>query len=114
MPFLVACLRFSYSNFRPFQAYAVEGWWLDSLLKSGKLDRPTYLKLAARVTIGFQKRLADCRAAERYLHDQALRDAVQANARCLQDAILPMKTFPVVEETGLELPACPLKSCFNM
>eukprot|EP00435_Cladocopium_sp_Y103_P063537 s216_g25.t1 len=86
-----------------FQADAVEGWWLDSLLKSGKLARPTYLKLAARVTIGFQKRLADCRAAERYLHDQALRDAVQADARCLQSAMLPMKAFPVVEEKGCQL-----------
>ena len=60
---LVACLcsdlRFDFTNFRPFDAYGVEGWWLDNLLKSGKLSRQAYLSLAARVTVGFQKRLAD-------------------------------------------------------
>ena len=67
---LVACLcsdlRFDFTNFRPFDAYGVEGWWLDNLLKSGKLSRQAYLSLAARVTVGFQKRLADVKAAERF------------------------------------------------
>ena len=70
--------RFNYTDFPPFQAYGVEGWWLDNLLKAGKLSRKTYLRLAAEVTVGFQKRLADCRAAERFLHEQALQDAIAA------------------------------------
>ena len=53
----------------PFQAYAVEGWWLDNLLKGGKLTRQTYL-----TTVGFQKRLGDCKAAERFLREEVVRD----------------------------------------
>ena len=71
------------------------------MLKAGKLDRPTYLKLAATVTVGFQKRLTDCRAAERYLHDQAVREVVQAHVVALKSAMLPMKTFPLVEDCCL-------------
>ncbi len=89
--------RFSYTNHPPFKAYGVEGWWLDNLLKCGKLSRKTYLKLAAQVTVGFQKRLADCKAAERYLHDEALRDAIASDAKSLEPATLPMKRFAVVE-----------------
>ncbi len=70
---------------------------MDNLLKAGKLCRKTYLKLAAQVTVGFQKRLADCRAAERYLRDEALQDAISADAKALEPATLPMKLFPVVE-----------------
>ena len=55
--------------FPPFQAYAVEGWWLDNLLKGGKLTRQTYL-----TTVGFQKRLGDCKAAERFLREEVVRD----------------------------------------
>jgi len=75
---------------------------LDNLLKAGKLTRQTYLRVAAQVTVGFQKRLGDCKAAERYLHDQAIRDAVQAESKALESAMLPMKTFGPVE-AGLEL-----------
>ncbi|CAJ1352267.1 unnamed protein product [Effrenium voratum] len=89
---------FVHTDFPPFKAYGVEGWWLDNLLKAGKLSRETYLQLAAQVTVGFQKRLADCRAAERFLHDQAVRAAVAADAKALETAVLPMKTFPVIEE----------------
>ncbi len=89
--------RFNYTNYPPFKAYGVEGWWLDNLLKCGKLSRKTYLQLAAQVTVGFQKRLADCKAAERYLHDEALREAVATDARALQAATLPMKQFAAVE-----------------
>ena len=52
------------------------------------------------MTVGFQKRY--CKAAERYLHDQAIRDAVQAESKALKSAMLPMKTFGPVE-VGLEL-----------
>lgn len=75
---------------------------MDNLLKAGKLTRQTYLRVAAQVTVGFQKRLGDCKAAERYLHDQAVRDAVQAESKALESAMLPMKTFGPVE-VGLEL-----------
>ena len=75
---------------------------MDNLLKAGKLTRQTYLRVAAQVTVGFQKRLGDCKAAERYLHDQAIRDAVQAEPKALESAMLPMKTFGPVE-AGLEL-----------
>ena len=92
--------RFNSTDFPPFKAYGVEGWWLDNLLKAGKLTRQTYLRVAAQVTVGFQKRY--CKAAERYLHDQAIRDAVQAESKALESAMLPMKTFGPVE-VGLEL-----------
>ncbi|CAE7268044.1 dcsD [Symbiodinium sp. CCMP2456] len=90
-------MRFNYTNYPPFKAYGVEGWWLDNLLKAGKLSRKAYLKLAAQVTVGFQKRLADCKAAERYLHDETLQDAIRAHAKALEPATLPMKSFPVIE-----------------
>ena len=61
--------RFHYTTYPPFQAYAVEGWWLDNLLKGGKLTRQTYL-----TTVGFQKRLGDCKAAERFLREEVVRD----------------------------------------
>ncbi|CAJ1358502.1 unnamed protein product [Effrenium voratum] len=88
---------FDHTTFPPFAAYAVEGWWLDSLLKAGKLTRETYLSLAARVTVGFQKRLADVRVAERYEKDCALELAVRADAAALQELKWPMRNFPEVE-----------------
>ena len=97
-------LRFNYTNYPPFKAYGVEGWWLDNLLKAGKLSRKAYLKLAAQVTVGFQKRLADCKAAERYLRDEALQDAVCAHAKALEPATLPMKSFPVIEAVDCRTP----------
>ena len=54
---------FSDADFKPFEDYGVEGWWLDNLVKQGKLDRETYLSWAARVTVGFQRRLVEVRAA---------------------------------------------------
>ena len=66
--------RFHYTTYPPFQAYAVEGWWLDNLLKGGKLTRQTYLTLVAQVTVGFQKRLGDCKATERFLREEVVRD----------------------------------------
>ncbi|CAE7397060.1 unnamed protein product [Symbiodinium sp. CCMP2592] len=74
------------------------GWWLDNLMKAGKLTRATYLHLAARVTVGFQKRLADCKAAERYLQEESLRSDVSAQQHALAPAMLPMKVYPQVEE----------------
>ena len=105
---LVACLcsdlRFDFTNFRPFDAYGVEGWWFDNLLKSGKLSRQAYLSLAARVTVGFQKRLADVKAAERFEKELALEDAIRAETQALEGSKWPMKTFPEIET---------FLSCFN-
>ncbi|CAL1172106.1 unnamed protein product [Cladocopium goreaui] len=67
--FYVVADLFHYTTYPPFQAYAVEGWWLDNLLKGGKLTRQTYL-----TTVGFQKRLGDCKAAERFLREEVVRD----------------------------------------
>ena len=83
---------------RPFEAYAVEGWWLDNLLKAGKLTSGTYLAGAAKVTVGFAKRLQDCKAAERFEQDAALEEAVARDASALVGVRRPMKAFEVVEE----------------
>ena len=56
-----------------------------------------YLRYAAKVTVGFEKRLADCRAAERLEHDLAIQAAIYTAAAALQPQLLPMKTFPQVE-----------------
>ena len=89
--------RFNYTDHPPFVAYAVEGWWLDNLLKTGKLDRSTYLDLAAKVTVGFARRLADANAAERHEREAAVRRAVAEASGPLALRLLPMKTFSVVE-----------------
>lgn len=96
----VSLLRFNYTTFAPFKAYGVEGWWLDNLLKAGKLSQRTYLSLAAQVTVGFQKRLADCRAAERFLQEGALRSAIAADAKALEGDMLPMRRFGQIEAMG--------------
>ena len=87
----------AWSNFPPFEAYGVEGWWLDNLLKQGKLDRKEYLKLAARVTVGFQRRHADVQAAERFEQDLATTEAAQAEAAALSSSICRRKSFDVVD-----------------
>ena len=40
---------FSHTDYHPWQAYAVEAWWLDGWLKQGKLTWETYLSLCAKV-----------------------------------------------------------------
>ena len=84
------------TNFPPFQAYAVEGWWLDALLKGGKLTRQVYLGLASRVCVGFQKRHADVLAAERYEREQAAELAVMEMQDALKTQMNGVKAFPVV------------------
>ena len=97
-PVILVSFRFNFTDFPPFEAYGVQGWWLDNLLKDGKLERSVYLRYAAKVTVGFQKRLADCRAAERLEHNLAIQAAVDAAAAAaLQPQLLPIKTFPQVE-----------------
>ena len=70
----------SSTDYAPWADYAVQGWWLDNLLKAGKLDRSTYLRLAAKVTVGFQKRLMDVRAAERFEQSEAVHHHVRTEA----------------------------------
>ena len=53
--------------------------------------------LAAQVTVGFQKRLGDCKAAERFLREESVREAVHAAGQALAPTRLPMKVFPEVE-----------------
>ncbi|CAE8629146.1 unnamed protein product [Polarella glacialis] len=86
-----------WSNFEPWKAYAVEGWWLDNMLKAGKLTRDTYLELAAKVNIGFQKRLMDVRASERYEKELAVHAAIAAEEAKLQAQLLPMNDFAEVD-----------------
>ncbi|CAE8636430.1 unnamed protein product [Polarella glacialis] len=86
-----------WSNFEPWKAYAVEGWWLDNMLKAGKLTRDTYLELAAKVNIGFQKRLMDVRASERYEKELAVHAAIAAEEARLQAQLLPMNDFAEVD-----------------
>lgn len=87
---------FDWTDYHPFQDYAVEGWWLDNWLKAGKLTRDTYLGIAARVTVGFQRRLTDVRAAERYEKEAAVRQHVDAELQALGD-MQPAKEFPEIE-----------------
>ena len=88
----------AWSNFRPFESYGVEGWWLDNEMKKGNLTREVYLKWAARVGIGFQRRLGDMKAAERYEKEQAAVETARKEAASLMEATLPVKTFPEVEK----------------
>ena len=87
----------SWANFLPFEDYGEEGWWLDNLLKQSKLTRDVYLKWAARVGVGFQRRLGDVKAAERYDKERAAENAAAAEAAVLESALLPVKSFPEVE-----------------
>jgi hypothetical protein len=57
-----------------------------------------YLALDARVTVGFQKRLADVRAAERYEKELAVHSAVEMEVERLATHLLPMKPFRKVDK----------------
>ena len=88
----------SWTDYPPFQAYAVEGWWIDQWYKCGKLDRQTYLDIAARIGMGFQRRLADVRAVEKYEKEQAIIAHVKEQAEALVAQTMPMKDFTVVQD----------------
>ena len=90
--------HFSWSDYPPFESYAVEGWWLDNLLKHEKLTRDDYLGLAARVGVGFSRRFADARCAERFLREQSANLAASKEAERLHDTLAPVKTFTEVEQ----------------
>ena len=88
----------TWTDFRPFKDYPVEAWWLDNLLKQGKLTHDVYLGYGARLGVGFQRRLADVAAAQRYLMQKAVEEAVKAAQAELGAITFPMKDFPEVEE----------------
>merc|ERR1712216_735855 len=88
---------FSWSNSLSFQDHGVEGWWLDNLLKQGKLQRDVYLKWAAQVGVGFQRRLGDMKAAERYEKERAAEEAASSAAAALADSVLPVRSFMEVD-----------------
>jgi len=87
---------FVWTNFPPFKAYGVEGWWLDNWLKQGKLTREAYLTWAARVTVGFQRRLTDVRAAERYEMELAAKELASEEARKVAPLRKTIVNFPEV------------------
>jgi len=87
---------FVWTNFPPFKAYGVEGWWLDNWLKQGKLTREAYLKWAARVTVGFQRRLTDVRAAERYEMELAAKELASEEARRVAPLRKTIVQFPEI------------------
>ena len=57
-----------------------------------------YLQLAAQVCVGFQRRLADVRCAEKFEREQAIEEYVRQEANQLAAQMFPMRHFPVVEE----------------
>ena len=73
------------------------GGWTTSSNGGGRLTRQTYLTLGPKVTVGFQKKLADCKAAERFLRDEAVHEAVTAAGQALAPTRLPMRFSPKVE-----------------
>ena len=76
-------------------AYGVEGWGFEQLPNAGKLDRDTYLAFAAKVTIGFARRLAEAKADEPREGEAAVPRAVTEARRAPAQRLLPMKTFSV-------------------
>lgn len=86
---------FEWTNFPPFQNYRVEAWWIDNLLKEQKLTRSVFLKWAAKLCVGFQRRWNDVKAAEKYEREEAMQEAARTEAEALQ--VLPMKEFPEVK-----------------
>ena len=89
---------FNWTDYPPFRSYAVEGWWLDNLLKAGKMTRPAYLEVCARVCVGFQHRLVDVKAAERYEKDRAVELTCEAERKALLATRKPTKEFPQVTQ----------------
>ena len=54
------------------------------------------MEWAARVGQGFQRRLTDIRAAQRYERETAAEEAVREEQARLASEVLPMKDFPTV------------------
>ena len=77
--------------------YGVEAWWIDNWYKQGKLSNAVYLKVAATIGVGFQRRLGDIRAAERYLREAAVDDHIKAEQLELEQETLDFKSYPEVD-----------------
>lgn len=86
-----------WTDFPPWDAYAVETWWLDQMLKGNQLTRTEYLRCAAKCVIGFQRRHADVMAAMRYERELSVIEAVQAELAQVQQNMLAVKPFPEVD-----------------
>ncbi len=88
---------FEWSNYKPFEDYGVEGWWLDNLMKAGKLTHDEYLNLAAKVVVGFTRRLADVQAVVRFQREVDANSLVAAEAAELSSSLYPLREYPIVE-----------------
>jgi hypothetical protein len=88
---------FWWANVLPFVDYLVEGWRLDNSMKAGKLEHSVYLDYAAGVCIGFQRRLADVRAVQRYRREGAAEAAAAEEEACLAGMLQPIKHFAEVD-----------------
>ena len=89
---------FTWTDYQPFKEYPVEGWLLDNLMKQEKLTHEVYLSYAARLCVGFQRRMTDVAAAQRYLKQQAIDNAVKTEAAALEAQTLPMKDYAEVNQ----------------
>ena len=88
---------YSWTNYAPFKDYGPESWWLDNWYKQGKLSNDVYLGEAARVGIGFQRRLGDIRAAERFLREAAVDAHIKSEQAALQEQMFLFHQYPEID-----------------
>ena len=65
--------RVQTSGWEPWRDYTVEGWWIDELWTSHKLDHSVYLEYAAKVRVGFVGRQRQAQALQEQERATALR-----------------------------------------
>ena len=88
---------FEWTNFPPFQSYGPEAWWIDNWYKQGKLANNVYLDIAARIGVGFQRRLADLKAAERYMREAAVKEHIEREQSQLSREMMDFKQYVEVD-----------------
>jgi hypothetical protein len=88
---------FAWTNYPPFSAYGPEAWWIDNWYKQGKLSSAVYLGVAARIGVGFQRRLNDIQAAEKFMRDAAVEAHVAAESAALKSHMFAFKSYDVVD-----------------
>ena len=88
---------YSWTNYPPYQSYGPEAWWIDGWYKQGKLASDVYLGEAARIGVGFQRRLGDIRAAERYLREAAVDAHIRAEQAALRGQLGQFRMYEEVE-----------------
>ena len=89
---------FNWTDFPPFVSYGVESWWVDNWYKQGKLTNKVYLDVVARVGVGFQRRLADIKAAERFMREAAVEAHISAEQAVLNTQMCNFKQYPEVDK----------------